>query len=155
MCNRGPAWLGVAAVALASSAAAQPSAPIDKQPDAPIPQRVADHFGRMTLQPSLDRRQIGRHGSAKVSVTRAADEVVQMYVHPQLSSVVQPLLQLAGFERIHLNPGEAKTVSSIVGPGQLAIWNRQMQHVVEPGVVEVSVGANVTRLESVQLQVGS
>ena len=112
-------------------------------------------------KPALDRPQIARDGSAKVSVTvtnsgpRAGDEIVQMYVHPRVSSVVQPVLRLAGFERIHLKPGEAKSVSFTVGPEQLAIWNRQMQHVVEPGVVDVSVGANVTQLESVQLKVGS
>jgi hypothetical protein len=40
-----------------------------------------------------------------------------------------------------------------VGPEQLAIWDRQMRRVVEPGAVDVSVGANVQQLESVDLRV--
>lgn len=110
-------------------------------------------------KPTLDRSQIARDGSAKVSVTvtnsgvRAGDEVVQMYMHPKVSSVVQPVLRLAGFERVHLKPGEAKTVSFPVGPDQLAIWDRQMARVVEPGVVDVFVGPHVQKLESAQLEV--
>ena len=110
-------------------------------------------------KPSLDRVQIPRDGAAKVSVTvtnsgsRAGAEVVQLYVHPKVSSVVQPVLRLAGFERIDLKAGEMKTATFTVGPEQLAIWNRQMKHVVEPGVVEVSVGGNAGQLSSVQLEV--
>lgn len=110
-------------------------------------------------KPSLDRAQIARDGSAKVSVAvtnsgdRAGDEVVQMYLHPRLSSVVQPVLRLAGFERVHLKPGETRTVNFTVAPGQLAIWNREMKRVVEPGVVDVFVGANVQQLASVPLEV--
>lgn len=84
---------------------------------------------------------------------RAGDEVVQMYVHPQVSSVVQPVLRLAGFERVHLRPGETKTVSFPVGPEQLAVWDRQMKRVVEPGSVDVLVGANVNQLDKVELAV--
>jgi beta-glucosidase len=111
-------------------------------------------------EPALDRAQIGRDGTATVSVpitntgARAGDEVVQMYVHPRLSSVVQPVLRLADFERVHLEPGETKSVSFHVGPEQLAIWDRQMKRVVEPGVVDVFVGANVQRLKSISLEIG-
>jgi beta-glucosidase len=92
-----------------------------------------------------------------VSVTntgsRAGDEIVQMYVHPQVSSVVQPVLRLAGFERVHLEPGASRKVSLPVGPEQLRIWNRQMKHVVEPGVVDVYVGPHSQQLDSVALEV--
>ena len=110
-------------------------------------------------KPALDRAQIARDGVAKVSVTvtntgaRAGDEVVQMYVHPRLSSVVQPVQRLAGFDRVHLKPGETKSVSFPVGPEQLAVWNLQMKRVVEPGVVDVSIGANVAQLQSAPLEV--
>jgi beta-glucosidase len=110
-------------------------------------------------KPSLDRTEIGPDGSAKISVTitntggREGDEIVQMYVHPRVSSVVQPVLRLAGFERVQLKPGEAKAVSFPVGREQLAIWDREMRHVVEPGLVDVFVGANVKDLQSVPLEV--
>lgn len=110
-------------------------------------------------KPTLDRSSIGRNGAAKVSFSvtnsgqRAGDEVVQMYVHPQVSSVAQPVLRLAGFERVHLQPGETRTVTFQVGSEQLAIWNRQMKHVVEPGRVDVLVGPNSQQLDSVTLEV--
>ncbi len=110
-------------------------------------------------KPTLDKPEIDRDGTAKVSVNvtnsgkRAGDEVVQMYVHPKVSSVAQPVMRLAGFERIHLNAGETRTVSFNVGPEQLAIWDRQMKHVVEPGVVDVLVGSNVQQTASVPLAV--
>lgn len=110
-------------------------------------------------KPSIDRTQITRDGSAKVSVTvtnsgaRGGAEVVQMYVHPRVSSVAQPVLRLAGFERVALAPGETRTVDFTVGPEQLAIWDRAMHHTVEPGLVDVSVGPNVAQLDSVALEV--
>jgi beta-glucosidase len=110
-------------------------------------------------KPVFNKARIAGDGSAKVSVAvtnmgvRAGDEVVQVYVHPRVSSVVQPVLRLVDFERVHLLPGETKTVVFSVGPEQLAIWDRQMKHVVEPGVVDVFVGANIDELQSVQLEV--
>ena len=111
-------------------------------------------------KPLIDRTRIARNGSARVSITvtntgqREGDEVVQMYVHPRVSSVTQPVQKLAGFERVSLKPGEAKTVSFAVGPEQLAIWDRKMTRRVEPGMVDVSVGPNVSQLDSVALEVG-
>jgi len=78
---------------------------------------------------------------------------VQMYVHPKASRVVQPVMRLAGFERLHLKPGETRTVSFDVGPEQLAIWDLQMKHVVELGKVDVLVGANAQQTAGVQLEV--
>lgn len=83
-----------------------------------------------------DATQIKRDGSTRVSVkvtnsgTRAGDEVVQMYVHPKVSSVAQPVLRLAGFERVSLKPGQTKTINFAVGAEQLAVGNREMQRVV-------------------------
>jgi beta-glucosidase len=110
-------------------------------------------------KPTLDQARIRPDGSANVSVsvtntgTRDGEEIVEMYLHPRVSSVVQPVLRLAGFERVRLRAGEVKTVSLVVGPEQLALWNREMRRVVEPGIVDVFVGANVNSLESVSLEV--
>lgn len=110
-------------------------------------------------KPVLDRTQIARDGTATVSVkvtnsgTRAGAEVVQLYVHPKISSVVQPVMRLAGFERVELAPGKSATVSFPVGPEQLAIWDSRMQQTVEPGKVDVMVGPNVSQTATVQLEV--
>lgn len=110
-------------------------------------------------EPVLDRVQIDRAGTAMVSVTvtntgqRAGAEVVQMYVHPRVSSVVQPILRLAGFERVHLEPGESTTVTFAVGPEQLAIWDSAMQRTVEAGRVDVMVGPSSADTAAVELEV--
>ena len=110
-------------------------------------------------KPTLDHAQIRQSGIARVSVAvtnsggREGEEIVEMYIHPKVSSVVQPVVRLAGFERVHLLPGETKSVSFVVGPEQLALWNREMRRVVETGLVDVLVGRNVNVLDSVELEV--
>ena len=110
-------------------------------------------------EPVLDRAQIDPAGTATVSVEvtniggRPGVEVVQLYVHPLTSSVVQPIMRLAGFERVRLEPGQSETVSFAVGPEQLAIWDRTMQRTVEVGTVEVMVGPSAVDTATVRLDV--
>lgn len=73
---------------------------------------------------------------------RAGDEVVQLYVHDVLASVTRPVKELRGFRRVHLEPGETKSVRFQIAADQMAFYNRAMQRVVEPGVIEVMVGAS-------------
>lgn len=110
-------------------------------------------------KPTLDHTQIAANGLAKASVvvtntgSRAGDEVVQMYIHHPVSSVVQPVLVLRNFERIHLEPGQSKTVTFTIGPEQIAILDRHMTRTVEPGPVDVLIGPNVSYTTGVQLTV--
>jgi beta-glucosidase len=55
--------------------------------------------------------------------TRGSDEVVQMYVQHLGSSVDRPHLELKGFERVHIGPGEEKTVVFELKPHDLADWD--------------------------------
>jgi beta-glucosidase len=110
-------------------------------------------------EPTLDRDQISPKQTAKVSVSvtntgsRVGDQVVQMYVHHRVSSVVQPVIALRGFKRVHLEPGAATTVSFEVGPDQLSILNAEMKRVVEPGQVEIMVGASSAATSSALLTI--
>jgi len=72
----------------------------------------------------------------------AGDEVVQLYTRDVLSSVTTYEKNLRGFERINLMPGETKTVYFTLEPDDLKLWNREMQHVVEPGEFKVMVGSS-------------
>ena len=107
--------------------------------------------------PTLDREQISANQTAKVSVkvtntgSRAGDQVVQMYIHHTVSSVVQPVIALRGFKRVHLEPGASATVSFDVGPDQLSILNAQMRREVEPWPVDIMIGANSAETSSVRL----
>lgn len=72
----------------------------------------------------------------------AGDEVVQLYLRDVLSSVTTYEKNLRGFERIKLQPGETKTLSFTVVSDDLKLWNRKMQHVVEPGDFKVMIGSS-------------
>ena len=73
---------------------------------------------------------------------RDGDEVVQLYTHEKVTSVTTYEKNLRGFERIHLEAGETKTVHFIIEPDDLKLWNRSMQHVVEPGEFTIMVGSS-------------
>ena len=97
----------------------------------------------------LSSREIGSDGLVTVQVDvknsgqRAGDEVVQLYVHDGDTSVKRPKEQLAGFERIHLHPGEQKTVSFSLPAEQLAWWDSDKEmFVVKPGEVDALVGSS-------------
>jgi beta-glucosidase len=112
-------------------------------------------------KPSLDHDEISATAAARVSIsvtnsgTRVGDQVVQLYVHHPVSSVVQPVIALREFKRVHLEPGASTTVSFEVGPDQLAIWDTQMKKTVEPGPVDVLLGASSAETSSVRLTIAT
>ena len=70
------------------------------------------------------------------------EEVVQLYMHDQVASVVQPLQQLKRFNRIQLKKGETKQVSFRLTDEDFRLVNREMQYVTEPGDFEIMVGGS-------------
>lgn len=73
---------------------------------------------------------------------RAGDEVVQMYIRDEVSSVTRPVKELKGFQRISLSPGESKRVTFRITPDKLEFYNREMKRVVEPGKFTVMIGGD-------------
>ncbi|PRY53302.1 beta-glucosidase [Arcticibacter pallidicorallinus] len=112
-------------------------------------------FGYDNLKVSPEKQAVG--GNFKVSVdisntgTVKGDEVVQLYVKDKLSSVVVYDSQLRGFERVHLAPGEKKTVTFELKPQDLELLDRDMKAVVEPGEFEVLIGSSSTDIRQRQL----
>lgn len=96
----------------------------------------------------ISPEQQGVLGEVKVSCTvkntgkRMGDEVVQLYLRDEVSSVTTYVKVLRGFERIRLQPGEEKEVSFTLRPQDLAIWDKDMKFRVEPGSFKVMVGAS-------------
>ncbi len=70
----------------------------------------------------------------------AGDEVVQLYLTDIEASVLVPIRSLKGFQRIHLKPGEKKTVRFVLAPEQLSLIDANGNRVVEPGMFEAAVG---------------
>jgi beta-glucosidase len=91
---------------------------------------------------------IGPQGRTTVSVdvsnssAVAGDEVVQLYIRDEVSSVTRPIKELRGFRRITLKSGEARTMEFTLGPDELSFLNRAMERVVEPGTFKIMVGGN-------------
>jgi len=73
---------------------------------------------------------------------REGDEVVQLYVHDLVSSVTTYEKVLRGFQRVHLKAGEIRTLTFTLTPEDLALWDRNMRFVVEPGMFRVMVGSS-------------
>jgi beta-glucosidase len=103
-------------------------------------------YGSVKVTPA----RIAPDGSATVSVDvtntgrREGDDVVQLYLRDQVSSVTRPVKELRGFARIHLRAGESKRVEFRLGPAELGLYDRDNKRVVEPGKFDVMVGASST-----------
>jgi beta-glucosidase len=112
-------------------------------------------FDNLKVEP----QQMLQGGTARVSVdvtntgTREGDEVPQLYIHQRVASVTQPVMQLKGFERITLNPGEKRTVEFTVTPETLSILDIDMKRVVEAGEFDLLVGPSSDKTSKVKLTV--
>lgn len=82
---------------------------------------------------------------------RAGDEVVQLYITRHSVSVTRPVLELKGFRRVTLEPGESRTLIFTIPPAQLAFWNRDMVEVNEPGPVVLSAGNSSASLKTTEI----
>ena len=100
----------------------------------------------------LEKKQVNTKESVKVygTITNTGkvdgDEVVQLYIRDMLSSVARPVLELKGFQRIHLKAGESKEISFMITPEMLQMLNEKMQTVVEPGDFRIMIGASSREL---------
>jgi beta-glucosidase len=109
--------------------------------------------------PRLSATQIKTDGSVQVSVDVhntgkvAGDEVVQLYIHQQVSSVTRPVKELKGFRRVTLGAGQSTTVQFTLDPAALEMWDEHMKHVVEPGTFDIMSGPNSADVKTVTLNV--
>jgi len=97
---------------------------------------------------AIEPPTLGTTGRAAVRFTvkntgrLAGDEVAQLYVRDVLATVARPVMQLAGFERMRLAPGESKTVTIPLSTDQLRMLDADMRWVVEPGAFRIMVGSS-------------
>jgi beta-glucosidase len=101
-------------------------------------------YADLTLMPDT----LGTSGSTTVQFTVrntgvfAGDEVAQLYIRDELASVARPVMELAGFQRVHLAPGESRSISIPLANKQLRMLDRDMHWVVEPGQFRIMVGSS-------------
>src|SRR5215831_10774324 len=86
------------------------------------------------------------HATATVTVTNSGrvmgDETVELYIRDEVSSVTRPVMELKGFGRLTLDPGQGKTISFEITPEKLSFLDRNMNRVVEPGMFDIMVGTS-------------
>lgn len=101
-------------------------------------------YANLTIEPAeIDARATVRIGADITNAGgRAGEEVVQLYLHDVVASVTRPVQELKGFVRIVLDPGETRRVTFDVGASQLAFYDLDMRYVIEPGTIDVMVGAS-------------
>ena len=98
--------------------------------------------------PDFLAQSIGEYGTTTVSCRikntgeMAGTETVQLYIRDKISSVVRPVKELKGFEKINLEPGETKTVSFKIGHNELKMLDKDLHWVVEPGDFEIMIGSS-------------
>jgi beta-glucosidase len=108
-------------------------------------------YSNLRIRPLVQnpRGEVTVSVDVKNSGARAGDEVVQLYTRDLVSSVTTYEKNLRGFERVRLLPGETKTVNFVLKPEALALWDRSMHFVVEPGKFKVMAGSGS---EDIRLQ---
>jgi beta-glucosidase len=101
-------------------------------------------YSNLRIEPA--RQQMGKPVTITFDVRNSGsvegDEVVQLYTRDLVSSVTTYEKNLRGFERIHLLPGQTKSVSFTLTDHDLALWDRNMRFVVEPGTFRVMIGSS-------------
>lgn len=96
----------------------------------------------------LSHREVVPSGSVEVRFAltnngeRAGTEVVQLYVRDRYASLSRPVLELAGFRRISLEPGESADVTFSLALSQLAFLDSELRWRVEAGDIDVLIGAS-------------
>lgn len=97
------------------------------------------NYDDLSIKEAQDRVRI----SCTVTNTGSidGDEVVQLYIRDNVSSVVTPPIQLKDFQRIHIRKGESKNVEFTLAYDDLALYNHDMQRITEPEEFTVMIGA--------------
>lgn len=108
-------------------------------------------YGDLQLSDTVVTPYQGLTVSCTVTNTgdRAGDEVVQLYLHDKIASVMAYEKVLRGFERVHLAPGESRRVEFKLYPRDLEILDKRYEWTVEPGDFTVMIGASS---EDIKLQ---
>jgi beta-glucosidase len=95
---------------------------------------------------ALSQPRMGPGDKVTVSFTltntgeRAGEEVAQLYLRDPVASIVRPLMELKGFQKVRLEPGEKRTLRFTIDRDTVSFHDRRSQWVAEPGEVAIMVG---------------
>lgn len=96
----------------------------------------------------LSNESMNRTGNIKATITITntgnydGEEVVQLYIRDMVGSVVRPVKELRGFQKIMLKKGESKNVSFTITVNDLRFYNNELKYVAEPGDFKLFIGSS-------------
>ncbi|MDR3652283.1 MAG: beta-glucosidase BglX [Paludibacter sp.] len=103
-------------------------------------------FQYSKLQLNKKKIKSGEQLEASATITNTGnydgEEIVQLYLHDLVSSIVRPVMELKDFRKIKLKAGESKTITFVIDKEKLSFFNQQLQWVAEPGEFELMIGAS-------------
>ena len=109
--------------------------------------RLNDQPTNLTTSPITATVEVKNTGN------REASEVVQLYIRDMEASISRPLMELKGFERITLKPGESRKVSFTITPELLKFYNSDLEYVLEPGEFAIMTGPDCKHVSQALLKV--
>lgn len=114
-------------------------------------------FKYSNLKITKPKIKAGEETTVTVEITNTGkmrgDEIAQMYVRDEVSSVTRPVKELKDFVRVSIEPGKTKTVTFKITADKLAFYNRELKRVVEPGTFQIMVGGSSVDLIRATLEV--
>lgn len=75
-----------------------------------------------------------------------------MYIRDDYSSVTRPVKELKGFKKIWLEPGQSQSVTFVITPELLSLYDKDMKWIIEPGDFTIIVGTASDKTESINLR---
>ncbi|HEY2320586.1 MAG TPA: glycoside hydrolase family 3 C-terminal domain-containing protein, partial [Solirubrobacteraceae bacterium] len=96
--------------------------------------------------PHLSSSSVSPNGQLRVTVpvtnsgSTAGADIVQLYLHQDFTSILQPVRKLEGFQRVTLDPGQTKTVTFTLGRQNFGFYDDQGNFVIEPGLFHLWAG---------------
>ncbi len=108
-------------------------------------------YGKIVL--SADSMSVGGSIRAKVTITNsgtyAGEEVVQLYIQDVAASLVRPVRELKGFQKIRLAPGESREIEFVITEKELAFYQEDLRFMAEPGQFRVFIGGSSAAEEGI------
>ncbi len=89
-----------------------------------------------------DQKNIKVSATIKNTGKTKGEEVIQLYIRDRVASVVRPIKELKGFEKIELVPGESRTITFNLTDKELGFYNNDGKYIVEPGEFDLMIGTS-------------
>lgn len=104
------------------------------------------HFSYSDIRLNKTKWKPGENMQASITVTNTGnyegEEVVQLYIRDITGSVVRPVKELKGFQKVFIRKGESREISFTISANDLRFYNDKLDFIYEPGAFRIFIGPN-------------